>query len=62
MVAKKVAETDEVTSFYLQKPDGSEVPDFRPGQYLSFRIPKGTIEGYDHDIVRNYSISNKPGE
>ena len=38
------------------------MPDlFKAGQYLSFRLPRGTFVGIDHDVVRNYSISCGPG-
>ena len=32
------------------------------GQYISLCIPQGEIEGFDHHVVRNYSISCRPGE
>ena len=61
-IAKKEAESSEITSFYLVDPAGGPLPDFQPGQFLSFRIPAGTIAGWDHDIVRNYSLSSRPGQ
>ena len=41
--------------------DGSVLPTFKPGQYLSVRIPKGVFEAVDHDTMRNYSLSSGPG-
>eukprot|EP00095_Tigriopus_kingsejongensis_P008245 maker-scaffold230_size244653-snap-gene-0.17 protein:Tk08245 transcript:maker-scaffold230_size244653-snap-gene-0.17-mRNA-1 annotation:"hypothetical protein PHYSODRAFT_346654" len=61
-VVKKKVESEEITSFYLEDPQGGRILDFKPGQYLSFQFPKGTLTGWDHDIVRNYSISTKPGQ
>ena len=64
VVTDKIKESEEVTSFYLQHKDKSEeMPDsFKPGQYLSFRLARGTFVGIDHDVVRNYSISCGPGQ
>jgi hypothetical protein len=30
---------------------------FFAGQYISLCIPQGEIEGFDHNVVRNYSLS-----
>jgi len=67
VVDRKVKESSEITSFYLTNDDKSPLPDFQPGQYLSFRIPKEEFIdalGYrqSHTVVRNYSLSCKPGE
>ncbi|MCL4170642.1 UNVERIFIED_CONTAM: hypothetical protein GTU68_005302, partial [Idotea baltica] len=53
-IARKVAQSKVITSFYLEAADGSPVPAFLPGQYLTVRIPSadGTT------TMRNYSISN----
>mgnify|MGYP003678403262 CR=1 FL=1 len=53
-IARKVAESDSITSFYLKAEDGSPAPAFLPGQYLTVRIPAadGTT------TMRNYSLSS----
>ena len=55
-VVKKEKESDNITSFYLNPADGSQVPDFKPGQYITVRV--GTPCG--HTTMRNYSLSDKP--
>lgn len=62
LVTKKVKETDDITSFYIQNASGEPLPTFKPGQYISLCIPEGEIEGFNHNVVRNYSLSCKPGE
>lgn len=57
-VVKKEPESDIVTSFYLSPSDNLNLPLFKPGQYITVRIPGQ--EGYT--TMRNYSLSNKPGE
>jgi nitric oxide dioxygenase len=54
-VARKVPESAEITSFYLQPEDGGALADFRPGQYLGLRLVVGGEE-----IRRNYSLSAAP--
>lgn len=51
-VTRKVAESDEITSFYLQPVDGLAVLSFEPGQYTGLCL---TIDG--EDVRRNYSLS-----
>lgn len=34
MVAKKVQESDEITSFYLKPKDCTPLEPYRPGQYI----------------------------
>lgn len=55
VVIKKVEESAVITSFYLQRKDGTSIPDFQPGQYvaLTFTIPNTT-----HQHTRNYSLSD----
>jgi nitric oxide dioxygenase len=52
VVARKVPESDEITSFYLQPADGGEVMAFRPGQYIGLRL---IVDG--EEMQRNYSLS-----
>lgn len=51
-VARKVAESAEIASFYLEPVDGKPVLDFTPGQYLGVQL---MIDG--QEVRRNYSLS-----
>ncbi|KLU26438.1 dihydropteridine reductase [Caballeronia mineralivorans PML1(12)] len=51
-VARKVRESDEITSFYLRPDDGGELLAFQPGQYIGVRL---FIDG--EEVRRNYSLS-----
>ena len=53
VVAKKVTESDEITSFYLEPADGKEVIRHQPGQYIGLQLFAGTPE----EARRNYSLS-----
>jgi nitric oxide dioxygenase len=57
VVDRKVPENDIITSFYLRSADGSSLPPFKPGQYITVKI--------DHPqnptSPRNYSLSDRPG-
>ncbi|MFY3793233.1 NO-inducible flavohemoprotein [Ureibacillus sp. MALMAid1270] len=53
-VAKKVEENAEVTSFYLVPEDGSKLPPFKPGQYITVRA-KAAGEEYVQN--RHYTLS-----
>lgn len=57
-VTKKEKESDNVTSFYMAPADGSAVPSFKPGQYITVRVPTPC----GHSTMRNYSLSDKPGQ
>src|SRR5215204_6275137 len=57
-VIRKEAESDIITSFYLEPADGSGVADFKPGQYITLRVPSPC----GHTTMRNYSLSDKPGQ
>lgn len=54
-VAKKVKESDVITSFYLQPKDGKGISTFTPGQYISVRVK---IEGEEYTHIRQYSLSD----
>jgi nitric oxide dioxygenase len=54
-VVRKEAESDVITSFYLEPVDGGSVPEFKPGQYIGLVIAVG-----DQDTRRNYSLSSSP--
>ncbi|MEO8012679.1 MAG: NO-inducible flavohemoprotein [Polaromonas sp.] len=54
-VARKVAESAEITSFYLEPQDGGALASFAPGQYIGLRL---TVNG--QEIRRNYSLSAAP--
>jgi ferredoxin-NADP reductase len=56
VVAKK-RESSTITSFHLEPADADGWRDFRPGQFLVFRIP--TPDG--GTVLRNYSVSCAPG-
>jgi nitric oxide dioxygenase len=57
-IERKVAESEIITSFYLVPEDGSGVPHFKPGQYVTVRVPSPC----GHTTMRNYSLSDKPGQ
>lgn len=57
-IVRKTVESEVVTSFHLAPVSGGGIPIFKPGQYLTVRVPHpktGTT-------MRNYSISNAPGD
>lgn len=56
-VVRKVLESEVTASFYLEPVDGAALPSFLPGQYLSIRT---RVPGFDHDQVRQYSLSSAP--
>lgn len=55
IVIKKVPESTEITSFYLEPKDGKAIIKHKPGQYLGLRFI--LLEGEQR---RNYSISDAP--
>jgi len=57
-VSRRVDETGDVVSLHLVPEDGSEVPDFLPGQYVTVVVdlPDGRRQ------PRQYSLSNAPGQ
>lgn len=54
---KKEVESEAITSFYFQPIDNAPLWDFKPGQYLTLKIP--TTE---NDTLRTYSLSNDPSD
>ncbi|MDQ0224322.1 NO-inducible flavohemoprotein [Metabacillus niabensis] len=57
-VMKKEEESSLITSFYLQPSDGSNVPTYQPGQYITVRL---SVEGEQYLLNRQYSLSDAPG-
>ena len=55
VVTKKVPESQEITSFYLKPQDGQELPDFKPGQFLTIKLE---IPEQSRPIIRTYSLSD----
>lgn len=53
-VTRKEKESDIITSFYLKPADGSSVPTYEPGQYISVRM---SIPGEQYLVNRQYSLS-----
>ena len=56
-IDRKEPEGGNICSFYLVPHDGKPMPDFNPGQYLTFRLK---ISGQNNSIVRCYSLSDSP--
>ncbi|MFE0339704.1 globin domain-containing protein [Streptomyces sp. NPDC058955] len=56
-IAERREETPDTVSLVLTDPDGSPLPGFRPGQYVSVRV---TLPDGAHQI-RQYSLSSAPG-
>ena len=62
-VLRKVYEdrAQTVCSFYLAAEDGGALPDFLPGQYLTFQIPLPNSSSEAQTLTRCYSLSDVPG-
>ncbi|HEY5227385.1 MAG TPA: hypothetical protein VIJ19_02535, partial [Opitutaceae bacterium] len=59
VVKRKVAEAEGLCSVYLSPHDGKALPDFMPGQYLTFQLrPPGQAK----PVIRCYSLSDRPRE
>ena len=57
VVQHKVEEAETICSFYLVPHDGKQLPQFRPGQYLTFRV---NVPGQAKPVTRCYSLSDGP--
>jgi len=63
-VARKVFEdpAELVCSFYLKPTDGGPLPDYKPGQFLTFQLTvRDPMTDGPKNIVRCYSLSDAPG-
>lgn len=58
-IEKKIAESDEITSFYLVPSDGKPLPSYRPGQYVSLRL---WVKELGCMQPRQYSLSEDPAQ
>ena len=56
-IAKKVAESDEITSFYLAPVDGGDLPNYEAGQYISVRV---FVPELNLRQPRQYTLSTSP--
>jgi len=59
-LVNKVVESPIHTSFYFAPEDGGNVMQYKPGQYLTIRLPN--IPGVEHTQLRNYSLSDEPSK
>ena len=55
-VRQKVRESEDVVSFYLRPNDGEPLPAYKPGQFLTLRVPTNG----DTPQIRSYSLSDSP--
>ena len=55
VVERKIEESQEITSFYLKPQDGGELPDFKPGQFLTIKLD---IPQQPRPVIRTYSLSD----
>ncbi|AXF85344.1 Flavohemoprotein [Ephemeroptericola cinctiostellae] len=57
VVAKRVQDSDEVVSFYLEKEGGGSPGEFLPGQYISVKV---FLMALGLSQMRQYSLSDSP--
>ena len=55
IVDRKVPESETITSFYLKPQDGEPLPQYMPGQFLTFRL---NVTEHSTPIMRTYSLSD----
>ena len=55
-IGKKVPENEGITSFYLVPHDKTKLPQFKPGQYLTFKL---NVPGQNKPVIRCYSLSDR---
>ena len=55
VVDRKEPESQTITSYYLVPEDGAALPDFLPGQFLTFEL---NIPGLPKPVLRTYSLSD----
>jgi len=63
LVQRRVFEDSNrsICSFYLVPVDGKQLPAFRPGQFLTFKLSvEGSVAHQPKSVVRCYSISDAP--
>lgn len=58
-IVKKQKESEIITSFYLETQDGTSIPSFQSGQYVTVRL---NISGETYLLNRQYSLSDAPGK
>ncbi len=57
VVKRKVTEAEDLCSIYLIPHDGKALPEFMPGQYLTFQLRP---PGQSKPVIRCYSLSDGP--
>ncbi len=57
VVKRKIKESQEITSFYLQPQDGEPITDFKPGQFLTIKLD---VPQQERPVIRTYSLSDYP--
>ena len=57
VVDRKEPESETITSFYLVPDDAAALPEFEPGQFLTFQLD---IPGQKKPVIRTYSLSDSP--
>jgi uncharacterized protein len=55
VVSRRAPECGDVCSFYLTPHDGRPLPEFKPGQYLTFQLK---VPGAPKPVTRCYSLSD----